>query len=79
MKDSRAKRSPPGLPPLPSTQLPYSSQPPCLGFPHTVWLAHILREVSGVCEWDPRSWLSGHYHYHSVWSPADAAALHAVK
>eukprot|EP00976_Prorocentrum_cordatum_P116060 1196107-Prorocentrum_minimum.AAC.2 len=31
MKDSRAKRSPPGLPPLASTQLPYGSQPPCLG------------------------------------------------
>ena len=49
--DSRTKRSPPGLPPLASTQLPYGSQPPCLGFPHAVWLAHIFQEVSGVCEW----------------------------
>ena len=57
MKDLRAKRSPPGLPPLASTQLPYGSQPPCLGFPHAVWLAHIFREISGVCEWNPRSWL----------------------
>eukprot|EP00959_Pyramimonas_sp_CCMP1952_P122641 2563797-Pyramimonas_sp.AAC.1 len=57
MKDSRAKRSPPGLPPLASTHLPYGSRPPCLGFPHAVWLAHIFWEVFGVCEWNPRSWL----------------------
>ena len=57
MKDSRTKRSPPVLPPLASTQLPQGSQPPCLGFPHAVWLSHIFREVSGDCEWNPRSWL----------------------
>eukprot|EP00959_Pyramimonas_sp_CCMP1952_P059694 1246921-Pyramimonas_sp.AAC.1 len=51
MKDSRTNRALSGLPPLASTQLPHSSQPPCnSGFPHAVWLAHILREISGVCE-----------------------------
>ena len=58
MKDSRTKRSPPVLPPLASTQLPHGSQPSCnSGFPHAVMLAHIFREVSGVCKWNPRSWL----------------------
>eukprot|EP00959_Pyramimonas_sp_CCMP1952_P197466 4129865-Pyramimonas_sp.AAC.1 len=51
MKDLRAKRSPPGLPPLASTPIPHGSQPSCnSGFPHAVWLAHIFREISGVCE-----------------------------
>eukprot|EP00959_Pyramimonas_sp_CCMP1952_P450390 9430117-Pyramimonas_sp.AAC.1 len=51
MKDSRAKHSPPGLPPLASTQLPHgvaifraSGFPIPFRRPHTFW------EFSGVCE-----------------------------
>ena len=46
------------LPPLASTQLPYGSQPPCLGLKTHAFLACFQLPGSlRCCQWNPRSWL----------------------